>query len=244
VRRPLPHRQPIFNVPSVVLWLLGMFFAVHLVRLALSPDEDLRFTVALAFIPARFGPHAAGLPGGDVAVVTAFITHIFLHGDITHLLINSAWLLAFGSPVAHRIGTLRFLCFFLLTGTIGALVYLLINGPVLVPVVGASGAISGSMGAAFRFLFRGLARAGGDPSGMRGVPLMSLGEALRDRRVLVAAAVWTALNGLQAWGGGIVTDAAGIAWEAHLGGFYSGLLLYGLFEPTPPAAAGNAAPAC
>jgi membrane associated rhomboid family serine protease len=241
---PLQHRQPIFNVPSVVLWLLGTFFAVHLVRMALSPDEELRFTVALAFIPARLGAHAADLPGGKVAVFTAFITHMFLHGDVTHLLINSAWLLAFGSPVARRIGALRFLCFFLLTGMIGALVYLLVNGAVLVPMVGASGAISGLMGAAFRFLFRGLASAGSDASGMRGVPLMSLGEALRDRRVLVAAAVWTVLNGLQAWGGGIVTEAAGIAWEAHLGGFYSGLLLYGLFEPVPPDAAGNAAPAC
>ena len=51
----------------------------------------------------------------------------------------------------------------------------------------------------------------------------------------------------QAWGAGIITEGDGIAWEAHLGGFYSGLLLYGLFERMPPAGAGtarDAAPAC
>jgi membrane associated rhomboid family serine protease len=240
----LPDRQRIFNVPGVVLALLGLFVAVHLVRLALPPQEDLRFTLALAFIPARLGGHAALLPGGEPAVVTAFFTHLFIHGDLAHLLINSAWLLAFASPVARRLDVLRFLTFFFLTGIIGALTYVLINGPVLVPVVGASGAISGLMGAAFRFLFRGIARLGSDPAAMRDVPLMTLGEALQDRRVILAAAVWTVLNGLQAWGAGFLTDAAGIAWEAHLGGFYAGLLLYGLFEPVPPRGAGDAAPAC
>lgn len=241
---PLQHRQPIFNVPGVVLWLLGTFVAVHILRLTLSPAQDLRFTLAMAFIPARLAGDASGLPGGQLAAATAFITHLFIHGDLTHLLINSAWLLAFGSPVARRIDALRFLSFFFLTGAIGASAYWLLNGAVLVPVVGASGAISGLMGASFRFLFRGMARAGVDPMGMQGVPLMSLAEALRDRRVLVATAVWTVLNGLQAWGAGILTEAAGIAWEAHLGGFYSGLLLYGWFEPVPPAAGSDAAPAC
>jgi membrane associated rhomboid family serine protease len=241
----LQHRQPIFNVPGVVLWLLGVMFAVHLVRFMLSPEQDLRFTLAMAFIPARLAGYGSALPGGQLAVATAFITHLFIHGDLTHLLINSAWLLAFGSPVARRIDALRFLSFFFLTGIIGALVYLMVNGPALVPVVGASGAISGLMGAAFRFLFRGMATAGIDPSGMRGVPLMSLAEALRDRRIIVAAAVWTVLNGLQAWGvAGILKEAAGIAWEAHLGGFYSGLLLYGWFEPARAGDGPDAAPAC
>jgi len=241
----LQRRQPIFNVPGVVLWLLALFFAVHLVRYLLSPEQDLWLTVAMAFIPARLGGHGGGLPGGEVAVVTSFITHLFIHGDLTHLLINSAWLLAFASPVARRIDAVRFLSFFFLTGAIGALTYYFINGPVLVPVVGASGAISGLMGAAFRFLFRGF--AGGADAGMRGVPLMSLMEALRDRRVLIAIGVWTVLNVMQAWGTVLVTEAAGIAWEAHLGGFFSGLLLYGFFERVPRSGAGpagDAAPAC
>src|SRR5205807_4284913 len=106
-----------------------------------------------------------------------------------------------------------------------------------------SGAISGLMGAAFRFLFQnmgdgaapGLARASS-------APLMPLSETLQDRRIIMAIAGWTLLNVLLAWGAVGLTEAAGIAWEAHLGGFYAGLLLYGFFDrPSPPEPEDDAA---
>ena len=59
---------------------------------------------------------------------------------------------------------------------------------------------------------------------------MTLGETLRDRRILTAIAGWTVLNVVLALGAAGLTEAAGIAWEAHLGGFYAGLLLYGLWQ--------------
>ena len=64
---------------------------------------------------------------------------------------------------------------------------------------------------------------------------MTLAETLRDRRILMAIAGWTVLNVVLAWGAAGLTEAAGIAWEAHLGGFYAGLLLYGFFDRPPPA---------
>jgi membrane associated rhomboid family serine protease len=156
----LDHRQPIFNVPGVVLVLLGSFLAVHLVRWALPAEDGAWLTAVLAFIPARETGLADDLPGGDIAAVTSFVTHQFVHGDLAHLLINSAWLLAFGTPVARRTDAVRFLAFFLLAGIAGALLYLAVNGSALILVIGASGAISGLMGAAFRFLFRGMAEGG------------------------------------------------------------------------------------
>ncbi len=227
------RREPIFNVPGVVPWLLAAFFAVHALRWVVPPELGAWLTAALAFIPGRLGGFAAELPGGQVAVVTAFVTHLFVHGDATHLVINSAWLLAFGSPVARRTSALRFLAFLALTGIAGALLYFAVNGPVLILVVGASGAISGLMGAAFRFLFVGIANAAGGHFDMQGAPLASLSATLRDRRVLMAVAGWTLLNMLLAWGAAGLTEAAGIAWEAHLGGFFAGFLLYGLFERPP-----------
>jgi membrane associated rhomboid family serine protease len=190
---------------------------------------------SLAFIPARETGLADDLPGGRIAAVTSFITHQFVHGDLAHLGINSAWLLAFGTPVARRTGAVRFIAFFLLAGTAGALLYLVVNGGVLILVVGASGAISGLMGAAFRFLFRSMGDGG--PMGLArasSTPLMPLAETLQDRRILMAIAGWTVLNVLLAWGATGLTEAAGIAWEAHLGGFYAGLLLYGFFDRPPP----------
>ena len=237
------HREPIFNVPGVVLWLLATFFAVHFLRWVLPADQSKWLTEVLAFIPARLGGFVADLPGGRIAAVTAFVTHQFVHGDLAHLLINLAWLLAFGTPVARRTDPVRFLAFFLLTGIAGALLYLAVNGGIPILVVGASGAISGLMGAAFRFLFSSAEDGGGLAlAGARSTPLMPLADTLRDRRILIAVAGWTVLNVLLAWGGAGLTEAAGIAWEAHLGGFYAGLLLYGFFD-RPAVIGDDAAPA-
>lgn len=233
----MSHREPIFNVPGVVLWLLAIFLGVHLVRWLLPDAQDTWLTAVLAFIPARLGGLAPDLdlPGGRVAAVTSFVTHQFVHGDLAHLGINSAWLLAFGTPVARRTGAVRFLAFFLVAGAAGALLYLVVNGPIPILVVGASGAISGLMGAAFRFLFRSMENGGAlGLADSRFTPLMTLRETLSDRRIQMAVAGWTVLNIVLAWGAAGLTEAAGIAWEAHLGGFYAGLLLYGLFD-RPPA---------
>lgn len=145
VRPALDHRQPIFNVPGVVLVLLGSFLAVHVLRWVLPMEDGAWLTAALAFIPARETGLANDLPGGRIAIATSFITHQFVHGDLAHLLINSAWLLAFGTPVARRTNAASFLVFFLLTGIAGALLYLAVNGGALILVIGASGAISGLM---------------------------------------------------------------------------------------------------
>ena len=256
----LTNREPIFNVPRVVVWLLAAFAAVHVIRELLPheqsgsqaavdvlvgspwatwagdflPDETW-LTGVLAFIPARLGGLADELPGGRPAIFTSFATHLFVHGDLTHLLVNSAWLLAFGSPIARRVDVPRFLLFFLLAGVAGALFFTAVNGFKLTMLIGASGAISGLMGAAFRFMFGsdadGVPRLAG---GVHRAPLMSLADTLRDRRIMAAVAGWTVLNVLVAWGAAAsLTEAAGIAWEAHLGGFAAGLLTYGFFDQAP-----------
>jgi membrane associated rhomboid family serine protease len=230
------ERQPIFNVPGVVGALVLSFVGVHALR-TVMPDEQVAWlTAVLAFIPARLSGLANDLPGGTVASATQFVTHMFVHGDWTHLAVNSAWLLAFGTPVARRIGWLRFITFFVLCGIAGALVYLAFSRGALNMMVGASGAISGLMGAAFRFLFH--AFSVGDTESLAGrtaePPLMSLAATFRDRRVLLTVIGWTVLNTVMAWGAAGLMDGASIAWEAHLGGFYMGLLAFGLFDRSPP----------
>jgi len=226
------EREPIFNVPRVVVVLLGTFAVVHLVLYLLPEEQAAWLTAALAFIPARLTGLASELPGGDLAGVSQFVTHLFVHGDFTHLAINSAWLLAFGSPVARRTGGARFLVFFILCGIAGALVYVAFSRAALSMMVGASGAISGLMGAAFRFLFQAL--RDGDTEGLAGktrhAPLMSLKATLTDRRIMLAVVGWTLVNLLMAWGASGLMDGANIAWEAHLGGFYMGLLTFGFFD--------------
>jgi len=108
-----------FNVPTVVLALLAAMAVVHGLRVFLPQGDSDWLTLALAFIPARYGSSAAELPGGEVAAVTSFVTHMLVHGDLTHLAINSAWLLAFGGAVANRIGAWRFLALSAVTGSAG-----------------------------------------------------------------------------------------------------------------------------
>ncbi len=226
------RREPIVNAPLVVLGLIAAFALVHVVRIFLTEIEDAYVVLGLGFIPARYGPGLLELPGGAVTTVTSFFTHMFVHGDPLHLLINSAWLLAFGTPIARRIGSLRFLLFGLLSGIAGALMFLAFNPGLLAPMVGASGAVSGLMGGLMRFLFNAMDRGGAGliPEGAREVPRMDLGEMLQDRRVQLTVGLWVLLNFLFSLGFGGLTEPEAIAWEAHLGGFFAGLLAFGAFD--------------
>ncbi len=232
----MDKRQPILNAPSVVVWLLGLFVIIHLWRTQLSDVQDGWLIELLAFIPARLAPGGAEFYGGQEAAVTQFLTHMFLHGDATHLLVNSAWFLAFGTSVARRTGPMRFLAFFLLCGIGGALFYLACNTGLRSPMIGASGAISGLMGASFRFLFGPLRELNGEAIAGEDMqpPLLSLRDTLRERRILAAIAGWTLLNVLFAWGAAGMLDGINIAWEAHVGGFYTGLLTFGYFDRELP----------
>ena len=230
-------REPIFNVPGVIAILLGILAAVHVGRQFLTPEHDDWFVWAMAFIPARYAGAAADLPGGQTARFTSFLTHMLIHGDNVHLAINSAWLLAFGSIVARRIGPWRFLALTISSGIAGALTFLLMHPGLLAPVVGASGAISGLMGAVMRFLFNAL-------NGGRGwqlreapqqIPRMDLADAIKDRRFLSTTIFFVGLNILAIWGVGAPGAAGAIAWEAHLGGYFFGLLAFALFDIAPQA---------
>ena len=231
----MTNRQPILNAPGVVVGLLGAFVAMHLVRYLLPGELDGALIELMAFIPARLSSGGAGFYGGRGAAITQFFTHLFLHGDVTHLVVNSAWFLAFGSSVARRTGPVRFLAFFLLCGVGGALFFLAFNPGASNPMIGASGAISGLMGAAFRFLLPGLGGADSDAIAGEGrqPPLLSLRATLSDRRILSFIGGWTLLNVLLAWGVSGMKDGISIAWEAHVGGFYMGLLTFGYFDRQP-----------
>jgi len=220
-----------FNLQGAVLAVLGVMVAVQIVRMVLPEAVDGWLTLALAFIPARYSGYAPLLPGGEIASVTSFVTHTLVHGDWVHLGFNAAWLVAFGGAVANRIGTVRFLLLFSFCAVIGAATFLAFNIGLLAPMVGASGAISGLMGATMRFLFtavdgKGLAALREDPRSAR---LMPLAETLRDKRVVLVTVVFLLANILAILGLGSM-GYSGIAWEAHIGGYFAGLLAFGFFD--------------
>jgi membrane associated rhomboid family serine protease len=229
-------REPVFNVPAAVAAVLVLLAAVHGGLALLPADLDEQMVWTLAFVPARYVGMAGEIPGGPLAAWTSFVTHQFVHGDITHLLINSAWLLVFGSAVARRTGAVRFLVFGLVCGIAGALTFMVVRWGEAVPMVGASGAISGLMAAGFRLLLPAIDND--EIHDMRDSPrsvrLATLAECLRSRRVMLAVTAFVVVNFAIAVAAPMLTDAAGIAWEAHLGGFAAGFLLLGVFDAAAP----------
>ena len=236
------NREPILNVPGAVVALLLLLGAVHAVRaLVLPVYDDLLLLLTFAFIPARYEPSmllGGGLPGGFGAQVWTFFTYALLHADLMHLGFNALWLLAFGSPVARRFGAARFLAFMLVTVAAGALVHLAVHPAERVVMIGASAGVSGMMGAAARFAFQpggALDFWGGRDGDRDRIPAAPLGAALRNPRVLAFVAVWFAVNLIFGVGSfAIAGYDQNIAWEAHVGGFFAGLLLFSLFDPVPP----------
>jgi membrane associated rhomboid family serine protease len=224
------------NVPPVVTATLVVMCVVR--EWVLSPPANVSVLLLFAFIPARYDPVIGqGAPGGVGAELWTFVTYALLHGNVLHLAINAVWFLAFGSAVARRFGATRFLLFFVVTAAAGAAVHFATHVREAVPLVGASAAISGYMAAAIRFAFQG-----GGPLGLwrapethtYHVPAAPLRVALLDSRVLAFLAVWFGLNILLGLGSlPLAGSGQDIAWQAHIGGFLAGLLLFRWFDPVP-----------
>jgi membrane associated rhomboid family serine protease len=232
-RTPDSPSEPIFNIPWIVMLLSVAMALVHGVRAFFDEKTDLETLLWFAFLPARYGSRVP-LPGGEAADAWTFVTYAFLHGDVTHLIVNLVWFLAFGSAVAWRFGAIRFSIFFAITAAAGALAHLITNYGTIAPLVGASAAISGMMAAALRFAFED-----GGPLGMfRGkgqaaflVPAAPLLQAFKNRQVLIFTGIWFFMNIAFGLGSIPILGENSVAWEAHIGGFIAGLLLFPLFDP-------------
>ncbi len=256
-----PPRQPMFNLPGVIVGLIVVFAVVHGVRDWLLPiDTDDWLLATFAFVPGRlsflWNPYGVSdvlerlsARDGSLALAQYFlgegtpqpwtvVTYAFLHGDWVHVGVNSVWLAAFGAPVARRFGAVRFVLFFLVTAVGGAAAHLLAHAYDLTPVVGASASVSGAMGAAVRFIFNpnaplGSAAGYGNRSDERAyrLPSLPLRYLFKDRRVMLFVVIWLVVNFVFAFIAGPlgITDAT-VAWEAHVGGFLAGLLLFDLFD--------------
>jgi membrane associated rhomboid family serine protease len=246
------------SVLALIAFMLGLH-AYRALWLGIYEDADIALLKPTAFVAARFGLMTGLVSAADVLrdvaaaapdlrpmkrfLASAFlgagesapwtlVTYAFLHAGWEHAIFNSLWLLVFGSPVMQRFGLVRFAIFFAVTAAAAALAHALNNPTDVSVLVGASGAVSGLTAAALRFAFIGPGFGLGYGPHVIRQPAPPLLVALRDRRVLVFVAVWFGLNLMAGLGipvGGAVDVR--IAWEAHVGGFLAGLLLFPLFDP-------------
>lgn len=222
---------PAFNVPTVVIVAIAVFALIHAMRVyALDDIADERVVIDFAFIPGCYTADCGAFFRRDPgALLWSPLSHAFLHGDWMHLGLNTVWLLAFGTPVARRLGSLRFLGFAAVGALAGAGGFYLLNPDLIEPVIGASGIVSALMGGACRFAFAAIGK--GNVALARQAPLLSIRDALRDRTVVFFIVIFFVSNILSGVGLSTFLDGgAQVAWEAHAGGFIFGFLGFGLFD--------------
>lgn len=225
---PESPRQPVFQSPPVVLAVIAVLALIHGGLQLAGQDWRILSLYAFAFIPANFGNEPFPMLTGSR--IWSFVTYAFLHGGWAHLIFNSLWLLIFGTVVARFLGSLRFLLLFAASAAGGALVTLLLHWGETYVMVGASGAVSGLMAAAVPIMYgRNAMWAGwtaGDPATTQALTFRRL---VGNRNAVLFALVWltiTLFSGATGFTGNSFMAEGGIAWEAHVGGFITGLVFF------------------
>ena len=149
---PLRDNIPSSSRPIMSYSIIGLNILIFFLELATGSHLP-EFLTSFGFIPARFFALLETHPEKYLALYLPFLTTMFLHGGWLHLIANMWTLFIFGDNVEDRLGHFRFLLFYLASGIAGSLLHAFLTPNSWVPVVGASGAIAGVMGAYF-LLFR------------------------------------------------------------------------------------------
>ncbi|MGD0621676.1 MAG: rhomboid family intramembrane serine protease [Thermacetogeniaceae bacterium] len=203
---------PIVNVSLIVINFIVFFKEISLSNQALN---QLTFTYGL--VPAHVASQlAAGAP--FLSLATPFITAMFLHANWLHIIGNMLYLWIFGDNVEDRVGHIPYLFFYLLVGVAGSIVYCLASPASRVPIIGASGAIAGILGAYFVLYPK--------------AKVLTLLPLFFFITLVEIPAVWFLLLwfGMQVLNGFTTSLAAdSVAWWAHIGGFVAGAALINLF---------------
>lgn len=262
---PRQNRVPIFNMPGVVTASIAVLLGIHALREFILPDAwDIWALIHLALIPGRWSVAidpsriadllTAASAAGDPEVMDArqafaryiaaepdaspwtFATYALLHGSWTHVIFNTVWLAAFGSPVARRYGAWRFGLVALVGAVAGGALHVVLDPLSTAPLIGASAGVSALMAAAARFVFQP------PPAFTPAQPwhlaprqrLQTIPELMRNRTAVVFLVIWLATNFLF----GIIAlplgaEATAVAWDAHLGGFLVGFFLLPLIDRHP-----------
>lgn len=205
---PVGDDNPEPGLPLVTWGLIGLCVSVFLVQIGQPPGAVQAQAIVYGMVPAEFFGAApdVGLP----AWMTLF-TSQFLHGGLGHLAGNMLYLWIFGDNVELAMGRLRFLAFYLVCGAVAALAQGFLAPASTIPLIGASGAISGVLGAYLMLYPHGRVRVFMFPIGFFIVPAIAV------------LGLWFAMQLLS----GLSSDPTepGVAFWAHVGGFIAGMLL-------------------
>lgn len=218
---PIRDTTPSKTVPVVNNTLIGINVVFFLVQLAQGAAQD-HFVYIYGLVPAKFTvPQVSAYFSLGQNIVSLF-TFMFLHGGFMHLIGNMWSLYIFGDNVEDRLGSARYIAFYLLCGLASGMTHLLFNTHSNIPTIGASGAIAGVMGAYF-VLYPG-SRI------LTLIPIIFIPWFV-EIPAFFFLGIWFLLQFLNAAGSS--GQAGGIAWWAHIGGFVFGIIFLKLFDRIP-----------
>ncbi|MEK6683305.1 MAG: rhomboid family intramembrane serine protease [Nitrospirota bacterium] len=218
---PLRDDNPVQTTPVVTVGIIVAATLVFFYQLSLGPQAGQRFVYQFGAIPAvLFGQESLPLEVAAVPASFSLITSMFLHGGFMHLIGNMLYLWIFGNNIEDAVGHARFIGFYLLCGVVAAMSHALVDPGSPAPMIGASGAISGVLGAYLLLYPRAHV-----------LVLIPLGFFTRLMHIPAGFVLgfWFVLqliSGTATVGGG----GGGVAWFAHIGGFLAGMVLIGLFK--------------
>jgi membrane associated rhomboid family serine protease len=218
-----------------VAWLTIAFIAINVLVFVLLQLPSDEFTYGYSAVPAeitqgvdltrptevRVGGEVVQIPQepGPRPIYLTLLTSMFMHGGWLHLGGNMLFLWIFGDNVEHRVGKIQYVLFYLLAGVVGSLAQILIQPDSTIPSLGASGAISGVLGA-YLVLF---------PQNRVTVILFRL---VTQVPAIVAIGMWAIFQFINGFGSIATTEetTGGVAYMAHIGGFIVGVLAGLLFR--------------
>ena len=216
---PLKNLNPRSSVPVVTFGIIAVNVLVFIYQLTLSPHAAERFIFTYGVVPRNLQVAFGGGHFGLVDALLPFFTSMFLHGGWLHIIGNMWFLWIFGPDVEDRLGHFWYLGFYLICGIGSGVAQAAFSWGTRVPAIGASGAISGVLGAFI--LFYPASRI------LTLVPLFIIWFTAR-LPAWIFIALWFAvqfLSGVRSLGATGAAAAGGVAWWAHIGGFLLGILL-------------------
>lgn len=206
---PPQDEAPVFNAPRVVLGVVGLTALVFIATQYASQDIANLLFAHLVLLPLRF-LSAENLAYDWTATILSPLGHALLHANWMHLIVNMGLLLGFGTALTRRAGAAGFLMIYAASVLAGGALYVALAADPQAPVIGASGGVSGLMGAICQMGF----------AQMRGGPIAPSPFHRRGMAVTYSLSFFS-INLVLA----IFAAQVGIAWQAHLGGFVVGFLL-------------------
>jgi hypothetical protein len=209
------------NFPVVNATLIGLNILVFLWQLSQGPHLKEAFFL-YGIVPIRYSDPEISAQFTSFQQWFPFLTSMFLHGGFLHILGNMWFLYIFGDNVEDRLGHIRYLCFYILCGVAAGLIHLLTNWNSKMPTIGASGAISGVMGAYLLLYPR--ARI------LTLIPIFVFIQFI-ELPAYIFLGYWLLI---QLFSASLTpSNVGGIAFWAHIGGFITGLIFVKIFDWIP-----------